>query len=55
MSKYLKIIQERCDNKNYNKLIKIKNKYLFEFVANFIELFNPGTIFVCDDSKKDFD
>ena len=55
MSEYLKIIQERCDNKNYNKLIKIKNKYLFEFVANFIELFNPGTIFVCDDSKKDFD
>ncbi len=54
MSEYLKVIRERCDNKNYNKLIKIKNNYIFEFTAKFIELFNPGSIFICDDSKEDF-
>lgn len=55
MNDCLKLIKEKCDRENYNKLIKIENSHLHEFIANFIKHFNPETVFICDDSDKDFD
>jgi phosphoenolpyruvate carboxykinase (GTP) len=54
MGEYLKKIRERCNDKNYNKLIQIKNNYLYKFIAEFIELLNPASVFICNDSKEDF-
>ncbi|MBN2073115.1 MAG: phosphoenolpyruvate carboxykinase (GTP), partial [Actinobacteria bacterium] len=36
------------------KIKSIKNKYIYDFIARFIKLFNPDSVFVCDDSEKDF-
>ncbi len=55
MNEDLKIIKERCDSKNYEKIVEIKNDYVFKFVAKFIKLLNPGSVFVCEDSLSDFD
>ena len=55
MNEDLKIIEERCDIKNYKKIAAIKNDYVFKFVAKFIKLLNPGSVFVCEDSLSDFD
>ncbi|MDD3628584.1 MAG: phosphoenolpyruvate carboxykinase (GTP) [Actinomycetota bacterium] len=55
MEEYLEVIKERCSDKNYNKLIQIKNDYLYRFIAEFIEILNPASIFICNDSKEDFD
>lgn len=55
MNEDLKIIEERCDIKDYKKIAEIKNDYVFKFVAKFIKLLNPGSVFVCEDSLNDFD
>ncbi|MFA5015471.1 MAG: phosphoenolpyruvate carboxykinase (GTP) [Actinomycetota bacterium] len=55
MNEDLKIIEERSDNKNYKKITEIKNDYIFKFIAKFIKLLNPGSVFVCEDSLSDFD
>jgi len=55
MKEDLKILKERCDGKNYEKIVKLKNDYVFKFAAKFIKLLNPRSIFVCEDSQSDFD
>ena len=49
-----KIIEEKCDEKNFNKLKQIKNKHLIDFIAKYVELFDPGSIFICDNSDEDY-
>jgi phosphoenolpyruvate carboxykinase (GTP) len=51
----LKIIRERCSLKDYKKIVDLKNIHMNKFVTRFIKLLDPGSIFVCDDSKDDFD
>src|SRR3972149_4856877 len=55
MSEELELLKERCDSKNYKKIVEIKNDYVFKFVAKFIKLLNPKSIFVWEDSQSDFD
>jgi len=50
-----KILKERLDQKHYRKLIELDNPSMHEFVANFIELCKPDSVFVADDSKHDID
>lgn len=54
MSKDLEIIKEKCERENFEKIVKIENNYLFKFIAKFIKLLNPKTIFICEDSENDF-
>ena len=54
MSKDLEIIKEKCDRENFEKIVRIKNNYLFKFIAKFVKLLNPKSIFVCNDSENDF-
>jgi phosphoenolpyruvate carboxykinase (GTP) len=49
---YLEVLKVRLDENNYNKLMAIKNPYLHEFIAKYIELCNPSKIFVSDGSKE---
>ncbi|MFZ3107002.1 MAG: hypothetical protein WA105_06465 [Candidatus Hydromicrobium sp.] len=46
MSKDLEIIKDKCDRENFEKIVKIENNYLFRFIAKFVKLFNPKSIFV---------
>jgi len=46
-------IKAKCDEKNFKKLEAINNKYLNGFIAEFVELFEPGSIFICDDTEDD--
>ncbi|MFA5771808.1 MAG: phosphoenolpyruvate carboxykinase (GTP) [Thermoplasmata archaeon] len=47
------ILKSRLSVENYNKLVKIKNPQLHEFIARYIELCNPKEVFVCNDSLGD--
>lgn len=49
------VLKTKLDNENYEKLLKIKNPELHNFVATFIELCNPSKVFVCTDSDEDAD
>ncbi|MGM0365751.1 MAG: phosphoenolpyruvate carboxykinase (GTP) [Actinomycetota bacterium] len=46
-------IKSKFDEKNYQKLVKINNQYLYDFIVKFVKLLNPDTIFVSDDSQQD--
>jgi len=50
-----KIIGEKCDEINISKLKKIKNKYLMEFLAKYIKLFDPDSVFICNSSQEDYE
>ena len=49
------ILRNKLTEKDYQKLIKIDNPKLHNFVAEYIELCNPESVFVCDDSDEDRD
>ncbi len=46
-------IKAKCDEKNFKKLEAINNKHLHDFIAKFVDLFEPDSIFVCNDTEED--
>jgi phosphoenolpyruvate carboxykinase (GTP) len=48
-------IRSRCDIKNYNKIKKIGNKFLINFITDIVEILKPDSIFMCSDTDDDFD
>ena len=50
---YVRILKERLDTENYNKLMAIRNSYLHKFIAKYIDLCNPDSVFVSDGSERD--
>ena len=55
INKDLEIIRKNCSKKDYYKITELKNDYINKFIARFIKLLTPKSVFVCDDSKGDFD
>jgi len=53
MSKHADFCRSKMDNESYRKLAAIGNEQVFEFIAYTIELCQPATIFVGDDSAAD--
>ncbi len=51
--KTINILKTRLDEKDYQKLIRIDNPKLHQFVAKYVELCNPTKVFVCTDSAED--
>jgi len=51
--KVMSILKNRLEEKDYQKLIKIDNPKLHQFIAEYIELCNPKKVFVCSDSEED--
>jgi phosphoenolpyruvate carboxykinase (GTP) len=52
---YLKLLKEKIDSRNYQKLIQISNPKMHEFVADAIELCSPASVFVCTDEPEDLE
>ena len=47
------ILKERLDSKQYEKLMRIDNPKLHEFIAKYLEHCNPAKVFICSDSEED--
>lgn len=47
------LLKTRLSEKDFGKLARINNPKLLQFVAQYIELCNPDTVFVCTDSPED--
>jgi len=43
------------NNEKYEKLMEINNPHLHRFIARYIELCNPDSVFICNDSPEDYD
>src|SRR5659263_537047 len=48
-----KFLEERLGAEQYAKLSRISNGKLYDFIAHFIKLLDPASVFVCDDSTGD--
>jgi len=51
--KDIRVLKERLTEPNYKKLMQLKNAKMHRFVAESVELCNPGSVFVCTDSPED--
>ena len=50
-----RILKDRLDEKQYNKLIALKNPTMHNFVARYIEQCNPTSVFVGTDEPEDLE
>jgi len=48
-----KTYRERLSQVQYQKLVKIDNPELHQFIVKYIEICNPESVFVCNDSPED--
>ncbi|MBU2599280.1 phosphoenolpyruvate carboxykinase (GTP) [bacterium] len=53
MNEVIDSLKDHMDEENYQKIKKIDNLKLCQFVIKYIQLSNPDKVFVCDDSPKD--
>jgi phosphoenolpyruvate carboxykinase (GTP) len=49
------MLRKRLQENDFNKLNKIDNPKLHQFISKYIELCNPQSVFVCNDSPEDQD
>jgi len=49
------LLESHLDGKNFKKLIAIDNPGVHDFVAKYMELCRPSSVFVCTDEKTDID
>jgi phosphoenolpyruvate carboxykinase (GTP) len=47
-------LRKKMGEKGYNRLAQIDNPALNQFIAKYIELCNPASVFVCTDTPEDF-
>jgi phosphoenolpyruvate carboxykinase (GTP) len=50
---YVALLKRKMDEKGYQKLIALENQKLFDFVGEYVELCDPDTVYMCDDSDED--
>lgn len=51
--KALDFLKTRIDQNNFEKIKVLENNYLFDFIAEYIKLCNPKSVFVRNDSEQD--
>ncbi len=49
------ILKEKLGSEQYEKIIRIDNPELHEFIAKYLEHCNPEKVFVCSDSEEDIE
>jgi phosphoenolpyruvate carboxykinase (GTP) len=52
---HLSFLQKRLDKHEFDKLAALENKAVIEFVAEYIELCNPKSVYVRSDRQQDVD
>ncbi len=50
----IELFKGKFSGNSFDKIKELGNLKLEEFIAQFVELCNPGTIYVCDDSDNDY-
>lgn len=47
------LLVKKCSHENYRKLMQLNNTKLHNFITRYIEICNPDSVYICDDSEKD--
>lgn len=51
----VKFLEEKLGKQGFERLMKINNPALHEFIAKYLQLCNPDRVFVCADTPEDFE
>lgn len=51
--KYAELLKSKMSDESYAKLTALENEKLFNFVGEYVELCEPDSVYMCDDSDKD--
>ncbi len=51
--KIMDFLKQRLGDNGYNKLMKINNPNLHQFIAKYVEHCNPDKVFICTDAPED--
>ena len=51
--KGLDLLKEKCSRKNVQKLLDLNNEKLVSFITKYVELCNPDSVYICNDSEED--
>lgn len=52
-SKHLDSIRDQLGKSNYDKLASVQHEGIHQFIADYVQLCQPDSIWVCDDSDED--
>lgn len=52
-SESVSILKSKLSDKDYQKLLKINNPEIVQFIAKYVGLCNPSKVTICTDSKED--
>ncbi|MFZ2447146.1 MAG: phosphoenolpyruvate carboxykinase (GTP) [Syntrophobacteraceae bacterium] len=52
-NRYASLLKEKMSPASYGKLIALDNTKLFEFVGEYVDLCEPDSVYMCDDSDED--
>lgn len=49
----IELLKGKCEQKSYEKIMQLDNPKLHSFIAKYVELCNPDSVYVCNDSDED--
>ena len=49
----MELLKGKCEQKSYVKLMQLNNPKLHSFIAKYVGLCNPDSVYICNDSKED--
>jgi phosphoenolpyruvate carboxykinase (GTP) len=52
-SKGLNLLKTKCSGKGLQKLLALNNQALLRFITYYVELCNPDSVYICNDSEED--
>jgi phosphoenolpyruvate carboxykinase (GTP) len=52
-NRYASLLKSKMSQASFRKLIALENEKLFDFVGEYIELCQPDSVYMCDDSDAD--
>jgi len=53
--KYDALLKDKMSEESYQKLVALENAKLFDFVGEYVELCEPDSVYMCNDSDADAD
>lgn len=51
--KYTQLLQDKMSDESYAKLVHLNNQKVFDFVGQYVELCDPESVYMCNDSDED--
>ena len=52
-NRYATLLKSKMSPESYQRLVTLENEKLFDFIGEYVELCQPDSVYMCDDSDAD--